>query len=298
MMKKFFLSCLTGLVLASPIKAQLPDNYQALSGIEKQTLLWNEVQHSHDEDPLPELKSGGFWAAYEKLTGLFSLSPSFDHVSDELPAKRTKILHPNGSVAKIRIVPHSGHPFTGLFKTGTVGIARLSLATSPSDDSYIPGMAVKFLMNDRSSLNIHVMNSLEGQGSNWNFFEKAFSNKIDHAHSFVLKAIEKIFNWTKSPANELFLTELATWDNMGDPVDEVIVPEQIYFVPAESVKHIIIPESREDFRVSLERIPMGAIYELHGVYQNKDYLIGQMELESPLLASHYGDEVLFFQHQR
>ena len=85
---------------------------------------------------------------------------------------------------------------------------------------------------------------------------------------------------------------------MGDPVDEVIVPEQIYFVPAESVKHIIIPESREDFRVSLERIPMGAIYELHGVYQNKDYLIGQMELESPLLASHYGDEVLFFQHQR
>ncbi|KTC91112.1 hypothetical protein OQJ18_14340 [Fluoribacter dumoffii] len=278
--------------------ADLPCYYQELTAREKLDLLWNEITLSHAEDPLPPLAGDSFSEVLEKLKGLFRLNPTFDTASDEMPEGRVKIIHANGSVGKIALVPAPDHPFTGIYQTGAVGLARLSLATPPSDDNYIPGLAIKFLISNHPSLNLQVMNLLEGQKGNWNYFAKDFSNQIPHPTSWTLKAIEKIFEWTRDPANNLPLWHLASWTGEGKFNGIPIFPERIYFRPTSLVKDLIPENAREDFRVSFSGVPMGAIYEVYGEYQGTEYHVGTLMLESPLLASNYGDKKLFFQHQR
>lgn len=278
--------------------AQLPCNYQDLSSEEKRELLWDEIVKSHEEDPLPQFTGTSFGEVLAKLKGLFNLKPTFDYTSDELPEGRIKIIHANGSVGKIAFVPATGHPFTGIYQTGGIGVARLSLATPPSDDNYIPGMAIKILVSNHPSLNLHVMNLLEGQKENWNYFAKEFSNHISHPTSWTLSAIEKIFEWTRDPANNLPLWHLAAWTSEGRINSIPVFPERIYFRPTSMVKDLIPENSREDFRTSLLQVPMGPIYEVFGEYQGTEYHVGTLMLESQLFASTYGDKHLFFQHQR
>lgn len=286
------------LMVAQVAQSALPIDYDALSTREKQDVLWENIVASYNNEPQPEIVTGGFWRTLEILKGLFSLSPTFDYTSDEMPKGRKKIIHANGSVAKMVFVPASGHPFTGIYQSGGRGLVRLSLAQAPTDTSYIPGMAVKFFIDDHASLNLHVMNDLGGQGDDWNFFAKTFSNKIAHPTGWTLKAIEKIFEWTRSPANDLPVSHLARWNEQGEPIAMPVAPEQLFFKPVTTVASIIPSESREDFRLSLEGVPLGAIYEVYGELAERSYLIGTIHLESPLLASQYGDSNLFFQHQR
>lgn len=192
--------------------AQLPYNYQELSAEEKQDLLWSNVTKSHGVVPLPKLNENSFKQLLITIKGFFNLSPSFDHEGDELPEGRAKVLHSNGSVGKITFIPTNDHPFTGIYRTGAMGLARLSLAMPASNTTFVPGMAVKFLIDNHPSLNIHAINSLEGQGGNWNFFANNFSNKIEHPTGKILRAIELIFQWTHDPANELSLWRLAAWN--------------------------------------------------------------------------------------
>lgn len=209
-----------------------------------------------------------------------------------------KIIHANGSVGKISFVPAPNHPFTGIYQTGAIGVARLSLATPPADDTYIPGMGIKFLISQNPSVNLQVMNLLEGQKDNWNFFAKDFSNQIPHPSTWTLSAIEKIFEWTRTPANNLPLWHLAAWTSEGRIHGIPVYPERLYFRPSSSVSTIIAENSREDFRESLLKIPAGPLYEVYAEYRNKEYHVGTLVLESNLLASNYGDKNLFFQHQR
>ncbi|HAT1658907.1 TPA: hypothetical protein RG395_000007 [Legionella pneumophila] len=297
-LRTLIISGLTYFFINSCVYAQLPDNYQSLSAQQKQDLLWDEITHSHEIQPLPPLTGNSFNEVLEKLKGLFNLSPTFDHAGDELPEGRVKIIHANGSVGKIAFIPAPNHPFTGIYQKGGIGLARLSLATSPADDNYIPGMAIKFLISQHDSLNLQVMNLLEGQKENWNYFAKDFSNKIPHPTSWTLKAIEKIFEWTRSPANDLPLWHLAAWTSEGRFEGIPIYPERLFFRPSSSIKDIIPEDSREDFRTSLLQIPMGSLYEVYGEYRGSEYHVGTLILESTLLASNYGDKNLFFRHQR
>ncbi|MGQ3888570.1 hypothetical protein ACQUW5_06000 [Legionella sp. CNM-1927-20] len=278
--------------------AQLPNNYQDLSAQQKQDLLWDAVIKSHEINPLPELNGNSFKEVFEKLKGLFNLSATFDHISDELPKGRVKIIHANGSVGKVTFIPSPNHPFTGIYQKGGIGLARLSLAVAPAENTYIPGMAIKFLISQNPSVNLQVMNSLEGQQENWNYFAKDFSNHISHPTSWTLKAIEKIFEWTRDPANDLPLWHLAAWTSEGRFEGIPVFPEQIYFKPSSTVSNLIPENSREDFRISFSQIPIGPLYEVYGKYRGTEYYIGTLMLESNLLASHYGDKELFFQHQR
>jgi hypothetical protein len=300
-MRRFWILMMSGLVyffLSFGSYAQLPCDYKELSAEEKRNVLWDEISKSHEEDPLPQISGTNFSEVLKKLKGLFNLSPTFDYSSDELPQGSVKIIHANGAVGKVAFVPVADHPFTGIYRTGAVGLARLSLATPPTDDSYIPGMAIKFLISKHPSLNLQVMNLLEGQQENWNYFAKDFSNKIPHPTSWTLKAIEVIFEWARSPANDLPLWHLAAWtsEDMFDGLP--VYPERIYFRPTRLVNELIPEDSREDFRMSLLRVPHGPLYEVYGNYQGVEYHIGTLMLESSLLASNYGDKNLFFQHQR
>lgn len=284
--------------LNTTVFANLPENYQALPAAQKQDILWTEITNSHAKNPLPKLNDKTLKDILAAISILFNLGPTFDHANDELPSERIKIIHANGSVGKVLLKPTSDHPFTGIYQTGAIGLARLSLAAKPTNDSYIPGMAIKFLVPNHPSLNLHVMNCLEGQQDNWNYFEHDFSNHIDHAKKLTLKAIEKIFELTRKPANELPLWHLASFTDQGEIISNPVAPERIYFKPSETIKNQIPAQSREDFRTSFLEIPLGPIYEIYGEYKGMEYHIGTLMLESALLASDYGDKKLFFQHQR
>lgn len=295
---KIFSLITSSLLCINTCYAELPTNYQNLHVEEKQNLLWNEILKSNAENPYPQPSGNSFTEVLSKIRGLFNLSASFDHASDEEPAGRIKIIHANGVVGRVSFTPSLNHPFTGIYQTGAIGLARLSLATTPSDTEYVPGIAVKLLVTHHESLNLHAIYLLEGQGKNWNFFTNNFSNQIPHPTSWTLLAIEKIFDWIRSPANDLPLWHIASMTSDGKYIINVVYPERIYFKPADRVKNLISEKSREDFRKSLSEIPTGPLYEVYGDYQNHEYHIGTIMLESKLLASSYGDSVLFFQHQR
>lgn len=292
------ISSLACLFISASCYAQLPSNYQDLNAEEKQNLLWNNILKSNLENPLPALSGNSFTEILEKLRGLFNLKPSFDHGNDEEPVGRVKIIHANGVVGKVAFIPASNHPFTGIYQTGAIGLARLSLATTPSDTEYVPGIAVKFLIPHHESLNFQAIYLLEGQNENWNFFANNFSNQVPHPTSWTLLAIEKIFEWVRTPANDLPLWHAASWTNEGKFVSRVVYPERIYFKPSSQVKDLIPEASRNDFRKSLTQVQSGPLYEVYGEYKDKEYHIGTLKLESELLASEYGDKTLFFQHQR
>lgn len=111
-------------------------------------------------------------------------------------------------------------------------------------------MAIKILVSNHPSLNLQVMNLLEGQQGIGIIFAKDFSNHIPHPTSWTLSAIEKIFEWTRDPANNLPLWHLAAWTSEGRIDSIPVFPERIYFRPTGVVKDLIPENSREDFRTS------------------------------------------------
>ena len=278
--------------------AGLPLNYQTLDAANKQHLLWQEIESSPWKT-LPELNNSGWSSLLKSLGALFSLAKTFDHVSDEVPEGRTKFIHTYGSVVQFKFTPEKKQPFTGFYQEECVGIARLSLAANPKKLSYTPGMALKFLVDEKPSLNLVVMNMLDGQGDNWNFFAKAFSNKVPGAKSRTLKFLEWIFSLTRKDPGNLPVDHLAQMTSFGKEVENPVVPEQLYFYPAPEVSKIISPDSREDFRKHLEAIPAGtSLYNVIGILGGKAVKIGVMKTASKFVSSKYGDKKLFFQHRR
>lgn len=263
----------------------LPSAYQGLSASAKLKTLWSEGILKSEYQELPEMKSPGLSEIASLLSVAF-LEKSFDRQADEMPSGRRKILHPLGTVAIIEYVPLSGVPYDGVLKDGTAGLARLSLAGDPDIlGSYTPGMAVKFLQDGEPSLNLHVMKSLSGQGQNQNFFKETFSNILPEA-PFYLRFLALAFAHVKNPPTELEVSHIA-------PV------YQILFKP--NHEYNIDPNTQEDFRVELSRIPKNSrLYDVFVRRTKSSNLeqVGSLFTRSRFIASKYGDEKLFFQHHR
>ena len=161
-------------------------------------------------------------------------------------------------------------------------------------------MAVKFLIDGQASLNIVVMNSLEGQGSDKNFFARNFSNKIDPPKSRALWLLSKIFEFARKPANDLPISHLAQQHQDGARVPRPRSPKQLVLKPSAHITTFIPSDSQEDLRDSLRSIPAGTVlYEVYGLNENgRETYIGSLQTESEFISSRYGDKKLFFQHKR
>lgn len=277
---------------------QIPADYQSRTALVKQELLWEEIAETPWET-LPDFNNNSWSSILKNLKSLMSLSKTFDHQSDEIPEGRPKFIHTFGSVVQFELEPKGDHPFTGMYQKGASGIARLSLAASPDSIAYTPGMALKFLIDGQASRNIVVMNSLEGQGQDRNFFAKNFSNKIEEPQSWTLWLLGKVFERTRNPATDLPVAHLASVSQSGDKPALSIAPDQLIFKPSEESASAMTSDSEEDVRLSLQKIPAGTIlYHVYGVLQNQEIYIGDLKTSSEFIASKYGDKKLFFQHRR
>ena len=224
-----------------------------------------------------------------------------------MPSERQKLIHVYGSAAKVSLNIFGNSTYSGLFKTGGVGIARLSLAKQDYTN-FTPGMALKMLVDGERSQNFQVMYSVDGQGTNKNFFANKFSNIIPSPQSFTLKLLGKAFEAAierlpgtaqdkPESINNLGLYEQASVTNDGKPVAEVVAPYAVEFVP--NPRAGWDPTNGRDVRINLDGIATGTT--LYTVVAKRSptaegEVIGQLVTEGPFVASPYEDQTLFFQH--
>lgn len=276
--------------------------YQDLNSDQKQELVWQKIS-AKPYDTLPEMTffAPEDWKAMHaaraaKAAG--SLGKSFDHVSDEMPEGRVKIIHAYGSSVQIEFITLKNHPFTGLFKSGALGIARLSLGTPlATTGSFVPGMAIKLFIDSQPSKNMHVMQRLEGQGENSDFFKFTFTNKLPEPTDKGTKLGAKYF--ARFVENPIFLKvdHVAQYRSNGDKEQTVVAPYQIFFQPAD----VHLPENSKDFRAELAKIPVGSkLYDVFAQYSQHTKTpihIGSIVTRSSFVASEYQDKKLYFQHE-
>lgn len=275
----------------------LPSDYETRSGNEKRNLIWEKIENTkYDLQTLPTFyDSKDLWGY---LKAFLSLPKAFNNKGDFLNPNRVKFIHSVGSVGLVRFIPIKDSPYTGLLKTPSIGLVRMSTAAPPSNDSFMPGAAIKFFIDGKSSVNMHLMPSLEGQGPNHNYFASNISNHLEKPKSIALKGLALYFRIVRNP---LFLPidQLGRMESNGTMEINPVSPDIVIFKPSQDVKDLIPANTSNDFRVDLNKIPKGV--KLWDVYSsdlksNHETLIGSLFLESDLIPSLAGDR-LYFRHQ-
>jgi hypothetical protein len=232
-----------------------------------------------------------------------NMAETFDDYQDTLPDGRPKLIHARGSLAPVKFtVTANPNGHTGLFATGGDScVARLSTAINPTGGSFTPGMAIKCYRDNQPSGNIISMYSLDGQGSNWDFFANQFSNVIAEPTSAALKIVETtVFNRASHCATHLSLKQWSEVDQNGNTADSPSWPQQMFFVPADV--HFDTTSGHGDFRDDLASIAVGSklwdIYVSETVKDGASYKIAEITTTGKFIASSYSDNTLFFQHDR
>ena len=161
-------------------------------------------------------------------------------------------------------------------------------------------MALKILIDQHPSVNLLVMNSLDGQGKDRNFFKNEFSHILPKPNKIELRIIELYFKAFVSSPRHLSLEHFSKIENNGTTIEAPLTPYQIIFVPTTEVQ--INSKTRKDFRNELKQLSEGAhLYRIEALENNESserLHIGDLYLKSPFVASEYGDEKLFFQHRQ
>lgn len=278
---------------------------------EKAETLWHDRILASRYEQLPPLTSVGFGDFLAVTNRAFSLK-AFTSEGDELEAGRKKRIHAFGAEARLRFepVPSSGNPYTGVFQSGAAcAIGRFSLANKPTARTSIPALAIKiFVDGNHPSLNLHLMNSVDGQEGH-DFFASEFSNLLPPARAFSTQLLDRAFRavaedfGARDPnPGRLTLDHLASMQPNGETVLNPVTPYRIILRPT-AVARSLMPDAGadDDFRVRLAALPTGAaIYDVLALEAGEDAAqarpIGRLLLTSPVVSSRYGDEVLYFQH--
>lgn len=295
----------------TPLKNPLRSFYNELPAVRKLELLWDRV--SQDPYPLDSMPN-----VVDPMAGWNLLNPSyliqtFSLEADEIAAGRHKAFNTFGAAAKVTFKMNSIERFSGLFESGGSGIMRFSLAQPvvSAVDAVKPGIALKLLINGKPSVNIFATGSLDGQwlndksgklAQNRNFFAKDLSTSssspghASNAPLWMLPKESRPSSWETIP-----LTRASRVCDNGTDVKskKVYAPVKLVFSPYPTTKAALESSSREDFRAQLATLKPGM--ELYKVLaftegSSSNTQIGKVVLESPVVASKYCDEHLFFRH--
>lgn len=285
----------------------LAADYDSWRARDKQKLIWQERILPSAYSSLPPLEKFDFFGL------LFTvMRKKMERQSDEVPKGWKKAIHAHGSVAKVEYIPASDSPFTGLFAgKPACGLIRLSVTRDPSNASFAPGLALKLLVDGQHSENFSALVSLTGQGNNHNILANEYSNVVPVVNEIGPKIINLIFRRVSRHPTKIAVEDLAKIDHAGNQVEHPISPEQLYLVPNRAIGFSEAPG--RDFRDDLATLkPDVLLFTVHatppeavGNYElNSPQLrqrarpIGELYLRSKFVASAYGDEQLFFRHQR
>ena len=297
----------------SVARATFPDaSARASTACQKADAMWNDKIVPTRYGSLPPLTSPGILDLLTLASTSFTIR-SLTNDGDELDAGHRKLVHAFGAEARFRWVPSKAeHGYSGIFQSGAdCIIGRLSMATKPSRTSAVPALALKIFLTGHQSVNLHVMNSTDGQKSH-NFFEMPFSNIIPPPDSFAKRMLQELFRkaavafGAKDPApTHLTLEHLAGIRLDGTPAAAVKSPFRLIFQPTTAARAFMEGATvQTDFRSNLSGFPVGqAMYEVYAFDEGEPFAdpaagkhVGQLVTTSGIVASSYGDEKLNFQH--
>ncbi|MBI4423055.1 MAG: hypothetical protein HY554_04980 [Elusimicrobia bacterium] len=285
-----------------PAASAEPDGeaYRRLAAADKRDALWRRILATRYA-ALPPL-SGNGGSALERLRGLAGLLDlrrlrlSFDRSGDVRPPE-LKRLHPFGAVARVDWEPVEGQPYTGVFRSGALGLVRLSLGADPKS-AFIPGLAVKLFLDGRPSVDALAIHSLDGESSR-DFFGPTLSNVVAPPRSLAIRLFVAALSLVAEPLR-LPVEALARHDGAGRPQEPSRAPYALEFRPGDAAARAAKGEG--DFRESLAALPAGTVlydvYARRGKADSESSLIARLRTGSAFVASDFGDRELFFRHPR
>jgi hypothetical protein len=285
----------------------------------KQEHDWYKIQSSAYHDSLMPHSSA--------FTKLKLLSPefcslSFTYEGDTLPEGRRKLIHECGTSIKIAFEASKENEYSGIFESGaSFGILRLSLALKQEvaeqsfwhslgfekKDNCIPGIALKFYIDYKPSLNIVAMPSLDGQ-EEANLFSYIFTTALCPAEksirnnivSCVFKSALEVAGQPHGDIHALACDHLARVHSNGKKVHDYNAPYELLFIPTKSAKALFNhAKMSDDFREVLENRGNNLIlFNVHARKSKDDpccNFIGTIKATSNFIASAHGDNT-FFKH--
>ena len=236
--------------------------------------------------------------------------------TDVAPAGYVKPIHRHAAMAKVKFVPVAANGYTGLFQGSNFGLLRLSVTENPAaSNKFQPGLAWKAFVNGKPSENVSALYTLAGQGTNYNFFANELSNYVSTDANELGSTI--LFSAVSTKPTLVIMNDMAEVTQAGSTVVTPKAPTQIYFVPRPEVK-TKFATTPHDFRHDLATLGAGSkLYDVYATSMeiktsifpstNTRYAkerrasakkIGELELTSPLIVSAFGDNGVFFKHQR
>lgn len=211
-----------------------------------------------------------------------------------------KPIHFQGVTAPVVFVANNNNKYTGLYQSGGLGLIRLSRAL-PTDTPFVPGFALKVLIDGKPSVNFHAMFSLDGQNTS-HFFENTFSTQVDSPKKLSVKALSFLFRLSldhisKSPnlrpvtETHIPLIESASVTSDGVECANYIAPDKLVFQPQVSYQ-----PSGGDFRDDIISNILSPC-TLYTVFDQDKNMLGHINLIADFSKSTHGDEMMF-KHQR
>lgn len=279
----------------------LPLDYQKRGADEKLELLWSQIKADPYPDGALPHKVPGPWGR-RKLFSVGFNKGSFLIESDELPEDRPKLVHTFGTTARVALKITSPQAYTGFFQAGGAALMRASDATGGG--KFLPSLALKFFVDGRPSVNLLALPTQPHPPSDPRFFASAYANATLPATSFDAKMVQRSFQKTAEAlggkrlyAVYLPLHNVASVRRDGSSPSKAEVPDRVELHPAKEAAAAWV--STPDWRSSLAKIPVGTkIFDVRASPSiDADATpLGEVWLEAPFVASRYGDERLFFQH--
>lgn len=280
---------------AAALHSKFDPLYEHQSRHGKMNQLWeNILKYDSASGPWPGVVA--------KLKIIFGdLSASVNDETDIHSGKCPKLIHSVGAVAKCSF-EFGESSYTGLFKGADTALVRLSMAVEPTKKSFVPGSAFKLLRDGVTSGNFVAMNSLNGQ-TGFNFFQKDFSNHISSQNlHFQQKLLKRNFQKVSLWATYVGLSHMAQYDQDSNetPENEMLFPFQIILKPNPDL-HFPDIQGGDPLVDQLATIPIGTVlYTIMAAPAPKTAFtkIGVIRTKGKFTKSSYGDENLFFQHQK
>lgn len=204
-------------------------------------------------------------------------------------------------------------------RSGVPGLVRLSLAVPLVPGApFIPALALKLFVDRNPSANTVALHSFLGQGGDHNFFRHTLSTRVPAPNSLLLQPGLAWFGLFTPNARHVGTAEFVRLNRFGLAETKPVVPEFLEFEPNSTHREVDASGNQilwtglaewydlqlsqlgpaVDFRRPLAIAPTGiALYNVYGTYQGQRYAVGEIRLETPFVASTYGDNILFFKHQ-
>lgn len=272
----------------------------------KMQYLWDEITRDNN--------SWNFPSAME-MAKIFieTMDPTFTTPGDAMKDwgywRGKKYIHAVGVTGRVKFQPVSGSPYTGIFKGANLGLIRLSSATQPTPDGKLgPGMGLKFLRDGIDSANLVAMYRVDGQPGDWNFFANSFETTIPDSQDTGVRLLARKFSSATDFVQSCGLSDFAAFDQTGQAPSRNVFPFKLRFQPSSAV-HTMFPKELQNgnamaYMDQLKSVPANTT--LYDVYAwdaspqlgGTEKKIGSLQLDGKLVSSRWGDEHLFFRHQK